>query len=66
MRENTDEKNSEYGQFLRSKPDDGYMVQLGTIHRWRPWKLSNFQDPLTPVSIYFQNFSTPLTMDVQF
>ena len=32
----------------------------------RPWKLSNFQDPLPPLSIYIQNSSTPLTLDVQF
>ena len=32
----------------------------------RPWKLSIFQDPPLPLSIYFQNSSTPLTLDVQF
>ena len=36
------------------------------IHIWRPWKLSNFQGPPTPLSIYVQNSSTPLTLDVQF
>ena len=36
------------------------------IHTWRPWKLSNFQDPPLPLSIYVQNSSNPLTLDVQF
>ena len=36
------------------------------IHIWRPWKLSNFQDPPPHLSIYVQNSSTPLTLDVQF
>ena len=38
------------------------------IHIWRPWKLSIFQDPPPPplLSIYVQNSSTPLTLDVQF
>ena len=38
----------------------------GTIHIWRPWKLSNFQDPPPSLSTYVQNSSTPLTLDVQF
>ena len=33
---------------------------------WRPWKLFNFQDPIPPLSVYVQNFSTRLTLDVQF
>ena len=36
------------------------------IHIWRSWKLSNFQDPPSPLSIYVQIFFTPLTLDVQF
>ena len=36
------------------------------IHIWRPWKLSNFQDPLPPLSIYIQNSSISLTLDVEF
>ena len=36
------------------------------IHIWRPWKLSNFQDHLTPLSIYVQITSTHLTLHVQF
>ena len=39
--------------------------QLGTIHIWRPWKFSNFQDP-HPLCIYVQNISTTLTLGVQF
>ena len=39
---------------------------LGMIHIWRPWKLSNFQDPLPHLSIYVQTSSTALTLDVQF
>ena len=35
------------------------------IQIWRPWKLSNFQDP-HPLPIYVPNFSNPLTIDVQF
>ena len=38
----------------------------GTIHIRRPWELSNFQYPQPPLSIYVQNSSNPLTMDVQF
>ena len=30
---------------------------LGMIHIWRPWKLSNFQDPSHPLSKYVQNSS---------
>ena len=36
------------------------------IHIWRPWKVSNFQDSPPPLSIYVQNYLTPLTLDVQF
>ena len=36
------------------------------IHIWRPWKLSNFQDPKPPLSIYVQNSFTSFTLDVQF
>ena len=36
------------------------------MHIWHPRKLSNFQDPTPPLSIYVQNSSTPLTFDVQF
>ena len=39
---------------------------LGMIHIWRPWKLSNFQDPPTSLSFYVQYSSTPLTLDIQF
>ena len=31
---------------------------------WRPWKLSNFQDPPSPWSIYVQNSSTSMTLEV--
>ena len=41
-------------------------MKLGTIHIWPPWKLSNFQDPPPPLSIYLQNSFTPLTLDVHF
>ena len=41
-------------------------TSLGTIHIGCSWKLSNFQDPLTPLPIHVQNFSTPLTLDIQF
>ena len=41
-------------------------IPLRDEHIWRPWKLSNFQDPPTTLSIYVQNSSTPLTLDVQF
>ena len=35
------------------------------IHIWCPWKLSNFQDPdPTPLSIYIQNSSKPLTRPI--
>ena len=33
---------------------------------WHPWKLFNFQYPHSPLSIYVQNSSTLLTLDVQF
>ena len=36
------------------------------VHVWRPWKLSNFQDPLPPLPIYVQNSSTPLNLNLQF
>ena len=36
----------------------------GMAHIWRPWKLSNFQDRHL-LSIYVQNSSTPLTLDIQ-
>ena len=36
------------------------------MHIWHPRKLSNFQDPTPPLSIYVQSSSTPLTFDVQF
>ena len=36
------------------------------IHIWRPRKLSNFQDTPPPLSIYAQNSSIPLTLDVRF
>ena len=39
---------------------------FGMMHIWCPWKLSNFQDPLPPLSINVQNSSIPLTLDVQF
>ena len=39
---------------------------LGMIHIRRPWKLANFQEPPLPLSIYVQNSSTPLTLEVQF
>ena len=39
---------------------------FGTIHIWRPWKLSHFQDPQLHLSSCIQISSTPLTMDVQF
>ena len=35
-------------------------------HIWRPWKFPNFRDPSLPLSIYVQNSSIPLTLDVQF
>ena len=38
----------------------------GMIHIERPWKLSNFQDLTSPLSIYVQYSPTPLTLDVQF
>ena len=40
-------------------------VLLGTVHIWRPWKLSNFQDSHTLVH-YVQIFSTPLTWTSSF
>ena len=36
------------------------------MHIWRQWKLYNFQDPSPSLSIYVQNSSTPLTLDIQF
>ena len=48
---------------------DKYLpLQYGMIYIWRPLKLSNFEDPYLPCSstIYVQNSSIPLTMDVQF
>ena len=33
---------------------------------WRLWKLSNFQYPLPPFSMYVRNSSTPLTLNVHF
>ena len=36
------------------------------VHIWRPWKLYNFQDPLTPLPIYVQNSSIPLNLNLQF
>ena len=41
-------------------------TSLGTIHIGCSWKLSNFQDLLTLLPIHVQNFSTPLTLDIQF
>ena len=38
----------------------------GMIHIRRPCKFSNFQDPSSPISIYVQCSSTPLTLDVYF
>ena len=35
------------------------------IHIWRPW-IVQFLRPHTPLSIYIQNSSTPLILDVQF
>ena len=35
-------------------------------HILPPWKLFNFQDPPTPLSIYIQTFFILLTLDVQF
>ena len=35
------------------------------IHIWRPW-IVQFLRPPTPLSIYVQNSSTPLILDVQF
>ena len=40
--------------------------KLGTRYIWRPWKLSSFQDPSPPLSIYVQHSYIPLTWDVQF
>ena len=48
---------------LLSLKSDSY---LGTIHIWRPWELSNFQDPPPSLSSYVQCSSIPLTLDVQF
>ena len=53
------------GSFISSNRDH-VITTLEMIHMWRPWKLSNFQDPPPPLSIYFQNSSTPLALDVQF
>ena len=36
------------------------------IHIWRHWKLSSFQDTPHALSMYVQNSSTLLTLDVQF
>ena len=36
------------------------------IQIWRPWKLSSFQDPSTPLSSYVQNSPIPLSLDFQF
>ena len=33
------------------------------MHVWCPYKLSSFQDPPPPLSIYVQNSSTPLTLN---
>ena len=48
---------------LLSLKSDSY---LGTIHIWRPWELSNFQDPSPSLSSYVQYSSIPLTLAVQF
>ena len=48
---------------LLSLKSDSY---LGTIHIWRPWELSNFQDPPPSLSSHVQCSSIPLTLDVQF
>ena len=56
-------------KFLRTpflQNTSGWLFLLGMIHIWRPWKLSNFQDPPPPLSINVQNSSIPLTLDVQF
>ena len=37
------------------------LLNLGMIHIWRPWKLSNFQDPLPPVHL-FPKFFHPLDL----
>ena len=34
-------------------------------HKWRQWKLPNFQDPLPLLSIYVQHSSSPLILDVE-
>ena len=43
-----------------------YNIPLGMIHIRCQCKLSNFQDPPPPLSIYVQSSSTPLTLDAQF
>ena len=37
-------------------------ITLGTIYTWRPWKLSNFQDPPSPVHLC-PNFFHPLDFE---
>ena len=41
------------------------MISKGDAHL-TSMEIVQFSDPLTPLSIYVQNFSTLLTLDVQF
>ena len=67
MRENTDQKYSEYGPFSRSATSWNFVAFiLGMMNIWPPWKLSSFQNASPHLSIYVKNSSTPLTLDVQF
>ena len=51
--------------FTLSKGNVFNICVLGMTRKWRPWTFSSFQDPPSPLSIYVQNSSTPLTLNVQ-
>ena len=56
-----------YWRLTIYKLNESFMLfYIRLIHIWGPEKLSNFQDPPPPLSIYVRSSSTPLTMDVQF
>ena len=55
--------NTQRAETLKMNKD---LSTLGMIHIWRAWKLSNFHDPLPPLSIYVQYFPIFLTLDGQF
>ena len=70
---NTEIKPTIFLQKFRNMQANSLLIKKRTSwskgwYTWRPRKLSNFQDPPipSPLSIYVQNSSAHLTLDVQF